>query len=355
MTLELTLQPTPVALAPGVATRVPVELHNRNAAPIAVRVGVARGRASGWAYVEQPDIVVAGGRTETVEVILAPPADQPPSTSMVPFTVQATESGTGEPAGFATGLLTVAIPIPVVGTMTERPKARTTYDLTLVNEGAVAAPVRVNAELDPPAGHISATPAAVRLEPGQSVTVTITAKPARPFMGTPRPYFVVAEVLDADDPDRPPLLTATSKGTRKPRVATWAAATVAIVLALGATAAVAFSGIRIPLPGSRRGDSPPPAAATPPAAVTIARPYALVDVFPHKGDDGGKGAAEAARQRLATAGMPVKLVDSLQSNDLADQGTGFWVLLQDGFPSPEAAQQFCAQWKPIAPKCAVTT
>ncbi|GLZ00405.1 hypothetical protein [Actinoplanes sp. NBRC 103695] len=352
MTLELTLQPTPVALAPGVATRVPVQLHNRNVAPITVRVGVARGRASGWASVEPPDVVVGAGDTETVDVVLAPPADQPPSASMVPFTVQATEHSTGEPAGFTTGLLTVAVPIPVVGTMVERPRATTTYDLTLTNEGPAAAPVRIKAELDPPAGTISAAPQAVRLEPGESVTVVIKAKPSRPFMGTPRPFFVVAAILDADDPDRPPLLTRTARGKRKPRVATWAAATTAIVLALGATAAVAFSGLRIPLPGGRR--DTPAAKAPAPAAVTVARPYALIDVFPHKGDDGGRGAAEAARRKLADAGMPVKLVDSLQSNDLADQGTGFWVLLQDGFAGVEAAQQYCTQWKPVAPKCTVT-
>lgn len=352
MTLELTLQPTPVALAPGVATRVPVQLHNRNVAPITVRVGVARGRASGWAYVDPPDVMVGAGGTETVEVILAPPADQPPSSSMVPFTVHATEHSTGAPAGFTTGLLTVAIPIPVVGTMVERPRARTTYDLTLTNEGPAAAPVRIKAELDPPAGAVSAAPQAVRLEPGESVTVVIKARPARPFMGTPRPFFVVAEVRDADDPDRPPLLIQTASGKRKPRVATWAAATTAIVLALGATAAVAFSGLRIPLPGNRR--DTPAAPATASANVAIARPYALIDVFPHKGDDGGRAAAEAAQRKLTDAGMPVRLVDSLQSTDLADQGTGFWVLLQDGFAGSEAAQQFCTQWKPIAPKCTVT-
>ena len=57
------------------------------------------------------DVTVDGGATSTVEVVLEPPADQPPSSSMVPFTVHATETATGEPAGFATGLLTVAVPV----------------------------------------------------------------------------------------------------------------------------------------------------------------------------------------------------------------------------------------------------
>ena len=54
-------------------------------------------------------------------------------------------------------------------------------------------------------------------------------------------------------------------------------------------------------------------------------------------------------------GMPVRLVDSLGSDVLADEGTGFWVLLQDGFASAQAAQAFCTQWRVVAPKCQVTS
>lgn len=355
MTLELQLGATPVALAPGVATRVPVELHNRATAPIGVRVAVARGRAAAWARVEPADATVDAGGTATVEVILQPPADQPPSASLVPFTVHATETATGEPAGFATGLLTVALPVPVTGDLAERPGRPHVFDLRLVNEGAAPAPVRVRAELDPPAGTVTAEPAAVRLEPGETRTVAVTARPARPVLGSPKPYFVVVAVDDADDPDRPPLLKATGGGTRKPRVANWMAGTAAIVIALAATAAVAFSGVRLPLPGSRRAAPPPATAAPAPVAATaVGRPYALIEVFPHRGADGGRAAAEAARTRLTDAGMPVRLVDSLTSDVLADGGAGFWVLLQDGFTSIEAAQAYCTQWKPIAPKCAVT-
>jgi hypothetical protein len=53
--------------------------------------------------------------------------------------------------------------------------------------------------------------------------------------------------------------------------------------------------------------------------------------------------------------MPVRLVDSLSSDVLADEGAGFWVLLQDGFTTTEAAQAFCAQWRVVAPKCQVTS
>jgi hypothetical protein len=329
-----------------------VELRNLAGASATFSVVVARGRAASWAAVDPPHLTVDGYATAGVELVLQTPPDQPPSPSFVPFTVQAVDATTGEPAGFATGLVTVALPVPVSGDLTARAGEPHTYDLRLVNDSDRPAPVRIAAELDPPAGSVAADPAAVRLQPGESRTAVVRAKPARPVLGTPRPYFVVVAVTDADDPDRPPLFTATGTGSRKPRVRGWMAATAAIVLALAATAAVALSGVRLPLPGSRR--AAPPAAAPSPTAVQISRPYVLVEVFPRRGADGGKAAAEAQQAKLAAAGMPVKLVDSLASEVLADQGTGFWVLLQDGFATIEAAQAFCTQWRTVAPRCAVT-
>lgn len=353
MTLELALAGTPVALAPGVPTRVPVHLHNRGTAPVAVTVAVARGRAAGWAAVEPAGLTVDAGGTATVDVVLQTPADQPPSESLVPFTVHAVQTATGEPAGFATGLLSVALPMPVTGQLTATAGRAHAFDLRLDNDSDAAAPVRIAVTLDPPVGSVTAEPAAVSLDPGSTRTVAVRARPARPLLGRPKPYFVVVKVTDAHDPDRPPMVGVTASGTRRPRVAGWLAGTVAILLALGATAAVAFSGVRLPMPGGRRA-APPPAAATPAAPVAttaVSRPYALIEVFPHRGPDGGRAAAEAARTRLAGGGMPVRMVDSLTSDVLADEGTGFWVLLQDGFASAEQAQAFCTQWKPIAPKC----
>ena len=71
--------------------------------------------------------------------------------------------------------------------------------------------------------------------------------------------------------------------------------------------------------------------------------------------DGGQAAAAAAQAQLTAAGMPVRLVDSLRSDVLADDGAGFWVLLQDGFASAAVAQAYCTRWRTVAPKCAVTS
>jgi len=359
--VELTLPQTPVALAPGVATRVPVELRNPSGRRVSVRVSVAPGRAAGWASVEPATATLEGGATGTVELILQPPADQPPSPSLVPFTVAAQESSGGSSTGYASGLLTVALPVPVTGGLAKREGAPNAYDLWLANRSDWPASVRISTKLDPPLGTASAEPAAVRLEPGDSLTAAIRAKPARPIFGTPKPYAVIVAVHDAADPHGPALISEVGTGTRRPRVANWVAGTVAIILALGATAAVAFSGVRLPLPGRNRGEpttglqAPAPATPTAITPVAITRPYALVEVIPHRGADGGKAAAEAERAKLAAAGMPVRLVDSLASDVLADTGDGFWVLLQDGFTTAEAATAYCTQWRLVAPECRVTS
>ncbi|MET8153865.1 hypothetical protein ACIBSW_08060 [Actinoplanes sp. NPDC049668] len=353
--MEVTLPATPVTLPPGVAVRVPVTLRNPSLAAREVRITVARGRASGWASVDPPTATVAPGATATVEVVLRAPADQPPSASLVPFTVRAEDTAGGTTAGFATGLLTVAVPVPVTGDLTPRPGAAQTFDLRLSNAGGYPADLRISATLDPPGGSAEARPEAARLEAGASLPVVLQARPSRPLMGAPRPYAVIVSVYDGAGEDRRPLLTAVGTGTRRPRLPGWAAGTVAVLLALGATAAVAFSGLRLPLPGRDRAAAPPGAAAsTPVAAAPVGRPFVLVDAFPHRGADGGQAAAEARRAKLAAAGMQVRLVDSLASDELADDGAGSWVLLHDGFASPGAAQAFCARWRTVAPKCAVT-
>ncbi|MBB4762391.1 hypothetical protein ACFQFC_40165 [Amorphoplanes digitatis] len=353
--MELTLPTTPVTLPPGVAVRVPVALRNPSLAARDVRITVARGRASGWASVDPPTATLGPGATTTVEVVLRAPADQPPSASLVPFTVHAEDTTSGATAGFATGLLTVALPVPVTGDLTPRPGAAQTFDLRLGNDGGYPADLRISAKLDPPGGSAEARPEAARLEAGASLSVVLHARPARPLVGAPRPYAVIVSVYDGAAEDRRPLLTAVGTGTRRPRLPNWAAGTIAVLLALGATAAVAISGVRMPLPGRNRAAAPPSVAASAPVpAAPVGRPFVLVDVFPHRGADGGQAAAEAQRAKLAAAGMQVRLVDSLASDELADDGAGFWVLLHDGFASPGAAQDFCTQWRTVAPKCTVT-
>jgi hypothetical protein len=349
--VELTLPDEPVSLAPGVPTRVPVQLRNPYAQPLDLRVYLARGRAAGWATVDPAGVHLGPGETAEVSVIMQTPPEQPPSSSLVPFTVHAEEADTGEPAGFATALLKVALPVPVTGRLVAKDGPAHEYDLRLANDTRVQAPLRITAELDPPSGSVTVEPTAVLLEPGSAAVVAVSAKPRRPFSGSPRSFAVVVKVSDAYDAERAPYLTEVATGTRKSRVPTTVLFVTAIVLAVGASAAILLTGDHNFLPfGTKKAGT----ATTAPAKVTVGTPYAMVDVFPHTGTDGGKGAADAALTKLQAAGMPVRLVDSLASDTLDDGPDGLWVLLQDGFGSTQAAENYCAQWRTVAPKCKVT-
>ena len=232
-----------MALAPGVATRVLVELRNPGADAREVRVSVARGRVAGWATVEPETVTVGAGAGATVELVLRTPADQPPSGSLVPFTVHAEDIAGGAPAGFASGLVTVAVPVPVKGEMAAQPGAGNAFLLHLGNAGDHPADLRISAELDPPAGSAEAQPAQARVEPGATLAAVVRARPGRPLIGTPKPYAVVVTV---HDPQGQRLLTAVGNGIRRPLLPGWAAGAIAILLAVGATAAILFSGVRAP-------------------------------------------------------------------------------------------------------------
>ena len=258
--MELSLPATPVALAPGATTRVPVELRNPAAEARAVRVSVARGRVSGWASVEPPVVAVGAGESATVEVVLRTPAGQAPSGSLLPFTVQAEEVGSGASVGFASGLVTVAVPVPVKGELAAQPGDQQAFLLEIGNEGDRPASVRITAELDPPAGSAEARPAEAVVEPGATVPAVVRARPVRPLIGTPRKYAVVVTVHDLAGRL---LLTAEGTGTRKPLLPAWAAGTIAILLAVGATAVILFSGLRVPTGDRAPAPSAPVVTATP--------------------------------------------------------------------------------------------
>ncbi|HEX5203238.1 hypothetical protein ACFQS1_24955 [Paractinoplanes rhizophilus] len=350
--MELTLPDEPVALAPGVPTRVPVQLRNPYAQPLELRIFLARGRAAGWATVDPPSLSLAPGETAEVGVVLQTPPEQPPSSSLVPFTVHAEEASTGEPAGFATALLKVALPVPVTGSLAAR-REKGTYDLWLANDTQRAAPLRITAQLDPPAGSVQVEPDAVLLEPGANAQVTVRAKPGRPITGQPRSWALVVKVSDVYDAEREPYLTQVATGRSKPLVRAFVLASVAALICVAAAAAIALNGGGKDL-FSFRGKN---AATTTPAVApaTVNRPYALIEVFPHRGADGGRAAAQAEQQKLAAQGMPVRLVDSLASDVLSDEQGGFYVLLQDGFQGTAQAEAYCAQWRAVAPKCRVTS
>ena len=68
-----------------------------------------------------------------------------------------------------------------------------------------------------------------------------------------------------------------------------------------------------------------------------------------------RAAAEESQNRLNSAGMGVRLVDSRESGVVADGTDGLYVLIRDGFSGPDAVKAYCDQYKLIAPNCHVVT
>jgi hypothetical protein len=75
--------------------------------------------------------------------------------------------------------------------------------------------------------------------------------------------------------------------------------------------------------------------------------YATAEVT----DTVGKEGLDERLGLLQVAGVPAELIDSRQSDRLADGESGFWVLLQDGFADLAAARAACELHRDVAPSC----
>lgn len=350
MDVEISAPQTPVTVVPGTESRAEIGVHNRSSAPISVRLSVAPSRAGAWARIDAPSVALAAGERTTLEIAFRPPADVPPTATLLPFTVRGEDLTYGVPAGRATGLVSVAAPRRLDASLTREPAARgpVEYTLRLANLGDAALTLRLEAELDPP-GRIAVEPATVDIPGGQVVNTAVRVRPRVPLVGSPTRYVVVVACRDAvADPDAPPLATVDDDGMVRPRLGRRPAGVLATTLLVLAALGAVLVGTDVRLPG--RG--PATAATTAPPAEQVRRPYALVDVFPQR-DATGRSAAEAALARLTAAGMPVRLVDSTTSDVVADGDGGLWVLLQDGLASVEEARGYCDRYRSVAPKCDV--
>jgi hypothetical protein len=161
------------------------------------------------------------------------------------------------------------------------------------------------------------------------------------------PYAVVVACRDAAaGSDAEPMTTVEETGKLKPRLGRRPATALVVVVLLLATAGGVLVGRGVDLPWRGRPGLNPPGKTLSP----VARPYALVDVFPRRD---GLASAQDAYNRLTAAGMPLKMIDSTTSDEVGDGQDGLWVLLSDGFPSVAEATAFCDRYRTIAPKCEV--
>jgi hypothetical protein len=348
MDVGITVPQTPISVAPGTETRMRVDLRNRSAAAVSVRLSVAHSRAGAWAQAEPPVLELDPGGSASADLVFRPPSSVEAVATLLPFTVQAEDMRLGVVTGRATGLLTVA------------PQERLTAELhpESARPGLVVLQVRLGNRDDAPLtlklepkleseGRVEAVPAVTDVPGGEMSTTKIQIRPAGRMSTSRTDYHVSVACKDVAAPaDWPPLAVLSDSGTVPPRFGPRFTVPFVLVLLLAVAAGAALATGRIELPERIR-----PGGGGPEANVEqIAKPYAVAEVF-LKDDPAGRQAAEQAVQRMKTAGMSVRLVDSTTSPDLADGGGGLWVVLQDGFGTLGEAQAYCDRFRVVAPKC----
>jgi hypothetical protein len=346
--VELSVPQTPVALAPGSETQVSVEVSNRSGAALSLRLSVAPTRAGAWAHPVPASMELAAGDRAAFQVVFRTPDSAVPNANLLPFTVRADDLRSGTALGRATGLLTVKAPDRLDAVLTPMTNRGRTLTLNLGVRNRTAAPlsVAVKPKLDPPGRRLEVEPAVMEVPASGTASAQIRAKVRGHLVGATAPYALTVDCRDAAaGDDALPLATVENVGKAKPRVGRRTATIlVAVLLVLGTAGGVVVG---------RFTDLPWRKPKLPVSTVEVRKPYALVDVFPRREGPQGKAAAEAARDRLTAAGMPVRLVDSTQSDQVADGEDGFYVLLKDGFDSYAQAKAFCDQFRSIAPNCQV--
>jgi hypothetical protein len=348
MDVGITVPQTPVAVAPGTETRIRIDLRNRSAGAVSVRLSVAHSRAGAWAQAEPPVLELEPGGGASADLVFRPPSSVEAVATLLPFTVQAEDMRLGLITGRATGLLTVA------------PQERLTAELNREGSkpGLVVLQVRLGNRDDAPLtlklepkveaeGRADAVPAVIDVPGGEMATAKIHVRPAGRASMRQTNYSVSVACKDVAAPaDWPPLAVLTDSGTVPPKLGPRFTVSLVLVLLLAAAAGAALATGRIGLPDRIR-----PGGGGPDAGVEqIDKPYAVAEVF-LKQDPAGRQAAEQAVARMKTAGMSVRLVDSTTSPDLSDGGGGLWVVLQDGFGTLGEAQAYCDRFRVVAPKC----
>lgn len=373
MSVTIVIPRETVTVSPGVETRVRIQVSNNGDDRTPVRIGVVRGRSAGWATAE-PAVVAAGpGESTHVDLVFRPPSTVQPQDTLQPFTVQAEDLRDGAVAARATGLLAVSTPTTLSAsvTATRVRRRRVTVTVTVENAGSSAVTLGVRPRLEMVGEKISsgrasrratASPSLLEIAPGSSMVATVVGRPKRALFAAKRPYVLSVRCVDLveesaaalrSDGGSPtgaeppaPLATVTHAGIARARLS-GPAATIIGLLLVGSLTAGGVWVARMGVLPDRLGGLGGLAAGSPKDPVSA--PYALVDVFPlSRLDD-----AQAERDRMNSAGMNVRVIDSRTSDLIADGPEGLHVLIRDGFGSPEAVKAYCDQYTVIAPNCQV--
>jgi hypothetical protein len=351
MDVGITVPQTPIAVAPGGESRIGIEVQNRSAEALSVRLSVAHSRAGAWAHAEPPVLELAAGESTVAHLTFRPPLNATAGATLMPFTVQAEDLRYGVLTGRATGLLNVASQESLSADLS-RESARPGLVVLQVrlgnrNDSPLTVKLEPHAERDDV--RVEVTPAVIDVSGGEMATARLRLRPRARLAMFATPYEVSVSCKDVAAPaDDPPLAVMSDTGTVPSKLGKRVVVPLIVTLLAVVGAATLLLTGAVQLPG--RG----PGGTSTAQAEAVSRPYALVDVFPQQGGL-GRQLADAARARLTEQGMAVRLVDSTKSPDLADGQGGLWVLLQDGFGSTEEARAYCDRYRPLAPKCEVVS
>jgi hypothetical protein len=206
--------------------------------------------------------------------------------------------------------------------------------------------LKLEPRLEPAGSRVHVAPAVIDVPGGDSATARVEVRPPGGMTFSHKPYQLTVACRDVAAPsDDPPLAVLSDAGTVPARLRARVTLPLLLLVAgLLAAGYLVYDGT-LKLPGWLPGG---PGGA--PAAVSVGRPYALLEVFPQQ-DPSGRSQADDAFARLNSAGMDVRLVNSLESPDLADGQGGLWVILRDGFGSLDEARAYCDRYRAVAPKC----
>ncbi|MFI7543545.1 SPOR domain-containing protein [Actinoplanes sp. NPDC049599] len=352
MHVEIAVPHVPADLAPGTRTTVPVELHNPSGAAVSVRLSVARGRVGDWAAVEPATADLAPGGHTTVEVIFEPPAGTAADAALLPFTVRAADAADDARIGSATGLVRLSGPNDLTATLGAEVGTAVVgrYALWVQNRGTAAVSLGLAVRLEPGAGRATVEPAVVEVAPGGTATARVTTHPRRRLAGGPTSYGVVVAGRDlSGGGDGRQVLTVRADGAAPARTGAAVALAVLAVLVVAGALVAWLAPDRLPF---RDREATPPAGTAPAGPGAVRRPYVMVDSRPQLAP-ADRAAAEATLAQLTAVGLPVRLVDSKTSDEIADGTNGFWVVLHDGFATAEEADAFCARFRGVTPQCEV--
>jgi len=347
----------PVRVAAGGEVRVPITVHNPGDATDHYRCDVL-GDPARWSRIEPRHLPgIVGGDRAAVELVLRPPPNTPPGSR--PVGVRCVSLQDGSRAGVVDGEVTVGTGQDVEVTATPvAPRGRRAghYAVEVSNSGAYDVDVGLSATDPRQELGFALAPRDLTVAPGESATAYLSVRPRRPRLGGgPVVHRFSLEHRTGTGPKARLPLTF----EQRPVLGGVGTAAVAVlVMALAATAGLLlWPSVRGLLPG---GDGTTTGAAsgtaTSPSPTESATGDPVVGAYVLYGtasvdDTVGKAVLDETLGRLQVAGVPARLVDSRESDVLADgeEGTGFWVVLQDGFPDVAAAKAECDRTGAIAP------